>query len=273
MRGPAGARTLSIRVPGGRPRSSRLEAGPGGFLDDLPVRRGDRGFGSTRLPASTSGKLDPPRDPPLPHGHAPAEAWSVPSVQTARSWRLRAMTISSASGIRVSGVEHATLRGPDSLVTAIAWSPDGLRLASASLDKDRGLCLWDRGLRIDGVRALRPTKPLSEPWHSVPTGAPSPPGGDDHTVRLWDPESGRLLATLTDHSGRVCAVAFSSGWPDPGHRAGWTDGILLTDLLTLRSRDLAIGLPGFGAGVRPGRSDTRRRTLRRSAHTLERRNW
>ena len=40
-------------------------------------------------------------------------------------------------------------------------------------------------------------------------------GGEKHTAKIWDVETGQELKTLEGHSGDVCAVAFS---PDPGGR-------------------------------------------------------
>ena len=40
--------------------------------------------------------------------------------------------------------------------------------------------------------------------------------GEEHTVKIWDVQTGRELQTLRGHSGDVWAAAFS---PDPGGRS------------------------------------------------------
>ncbi len=107
-------------------------------------------------------------------------------------------------------------------VTALAFSPAGDALASAS--DDGTVRLWNPAtgrmrLRLDGGSALR-TLAFS------PDGGALAAGGDDHTIRIWN-LAGKLRATLVGHDEIVTAVAFS---PD-GKRlisAGggvWGDGI------------------------------------------------
>jgi WD40 repeat protein len=154
-----------------------------------------------------------------------------------------------------------TLAGHSDRVSDCAYSPDGLRIVSASWD--RTLKIWDAesgaelatlsvhsgDLRAcayspDGRRIVSANTALKV-WdaesgaelatlsgHSklVETCVYSPDGKRivsaswDKTLKLWDAESGAELATLTGHSDEVRACAYS---PD-GRRivSGSTDGAL-----------------------------------------------
>ncbi|MDQ0993336.1 TIR domain-containing protein [Streptomyces sp. V3I7] len=98
----------------------------------------------------------------------------------------------------------AVLDGHTDRVYAVAFAPDGSWLASASWDGQA--VIWRDGAvvhRLTGhtgklwTAAVHPLRPLLAT------------AGDDRTVRLWDPRTGRETAVLSGHTGRVLAVAFS----------------------------------------------------------------
>jgi eukaryotic-like serine/threonine-protein kinase len=183
-------------------------------------------------------RLDPPHDPPAPRGHGPAEAWSVAfSPDPGAPGPLA--TSGDDHFVRLwqpdSGAARAVLKGHASLVTAIAWAPDGTTLASASMDKQ---------LRLWNVRSGKTQTILQGHIGTVravvysPDGRLLASGSDDHTVRLWNPADGRQLAQLHGHTEGVTVLAFS---PDGRTLAsGALDRkILFWDLLTRRSQTFA----------------------------------
>ncbi len=182
--------------------------------------------------------LDPSRDPSVPRGHAPFEAWAVAYSPDGRTLA----TSGDDHLIRFwdpdTGAELAPARGHGSLVTSIAWSPDGTTLASVSMAKNRRVCLWRvaTGTRTDlnGHAGKVRTVAFSPDGRMLATGS------DDRTIRLWDTGLGDQVCELSGHTEAVSAVAFS---PDGRSLAtgGWDGRILWWDLPTRMSRTFATG--------------------------------
>jgi WD40 repeat protein len=106
-----------------------------------------------------------------------------------------------------------TYHGHTQIVTAVAWSPNQRRLASASYDGTAQV--WDAG---SGQRALvyaghKTVKAGGAPvvWDVAwsPDGKRLASAGEDQTVQVWDAATGKTLFTYRGHKGLVHGLAWS----------------------------------------------------------------
>jgi WD40 repeat protein len=95
------------------------------------------------------------------------------------------------------------IAGHDSDVAWLSFSPDGKKLASASLDLTARVWDTETGAQLLILKghAQSPTSIATGVWTVAfsPDGKMLATGGSDRTVRLWEAETGRELKTLSGH--------------------------------------------------------------------------
>ena len=91
-------------------------------------------------------------------------------------------------------------------VLALAFSPDGTRLASGG--KDKTVRLWDTATNKE-LATLRKHTGWTNVLAFSPDGKMLASGSPDKTVQLWDTATGVHLATLTEHINSIVALTFS----------------------------------------------------------------
>ena len=99
-----------------------------------------------------------------------------------------------------------TLEAHTNWVNSVAFSPDGVLLASGS--KDKTVKLWDTATG-QVVRTLEAHTNWVNSVAFSPDGVLLASGSGDTTVQLWDVTNGAKLRTLAGHTGQVHSVAFS----------------------------------------------------------------
>ena len=99
-----------------------------------------------------------------------------------------------------------TLKGHESEVYSVGFSPDGKQLASGSFDKT--IKIWD----VTTGKVLNTLKGHEGEVRSVgfsPDGKKLASGSNDKTIKIWDVTTGKVLNTLNGHESEVISVGFS----------------------------------------------------------------
>jgi WD40 repeat protein len=168
-----------------------------------------------------------PLTPPLQHQAAVMSATFSPDgarIVTA-SWDKTARVWDAATGRPLAPpLQH------ESRVTSAAFSPDGIRILTASCDKTARV--WDAAtgkllapplhhqIVLQSFTSDQPLPPSMRHRIDVSSAAFSPDGtrvvtvGGDTYARIWDAETGKLLAPPLQHQDKVLTAAFS---PDGTH--------------------------------------------------------
>jgi hypothetical protein len=100
------------------------------------------------------------------------------------------------------------LLGHTGLVLSVAFSPDGKRLASGSVNKT--LKVWDAETGQEKLTLKGHTDAVSSVAFS-PDGKRLASASGDKTLKVWDAETGQEKLTLKGHTSSLSRVAFSPG--------------------------------------------------------------
>jgi WD40 repeat protein len=130
-----------------------------------------------------------------------------------------------------------TLTGHSQPIRAVAWSPDGTRLATAG--EEGSAKVWDMDSGREILKLVGHTnKIVGVAWS--PDGGCLATASWDKTVRVWDAASGRELHKFRQEDG-----ATSVAWSPDGQQlaSGWGDGkAIVWDVARER---VLLTLPGF----------------------------
>jgi hypothetical protein len=148
---------------------------------------------SEELASRALSELD--RDPEL------AMLLAIAAVEEAGPSTRATQALDMALGSSYVGIE---LRGHKSEVVGVTFSPDGSRLATASLDHSAKLWDPDAGSLMHTLHHEREVTAVA----FSPDGSCLATASFDGTARLWDAATGSLLHTF-HHQGRLLGVAFA----------------------------------------------------------------
>ena len=105
-----------------------------------------------------------------------------------------------------TGKEVIRIDGHDSMVWAVAFSPDGKKLATGTYNKIVKILDASDGkelAKLEGHKNWVTALAFSPDGNTLATGS------EDATIKLWNVGDGKEIATLSGHGGTVRSLAFS----------------------------------------------------------------
>ena len=140
-----------------------------------------------------------------------------------------------------------TLSGHEEPIPDITFSPDGVRIATAS--QDGTVKIWDAAsgkeiitLRGHGSEIQSVVFSTDGKWIAT--------GSGDNSAKIWDAISGKEMLTLAGSLGGVNGVAFRPGVSEPTLAVASTDGIVRVYLLSI-DRVIALAKTRLTRSFRP----------------------
>ena len=147
-------------------------------------------------------------------------AWSPNGTRVASGSEDKTVQIWDAR----SGSQMLSFTGHKALVSAVAWSPDGTRIASASNDKT--VQVWDAHSALPIFSFSHSSTVNAVAWSPDGTRIASASGnfflGGEHSVQVWDANTGVHVLTYIGHAAPVSTVAWS---PDGKSTASASAGV------------------------------------------------
>ncbi|PZW24654.1 WD40 repeat protein [Thermosporothrix hazakensis] len=129
--------------------------------------------------------------------------WQPEGQKTqSRSWFGLISSLWHSSSPQQQAFEHA---GP---IQALAWSPDGKQVVTATGSNERRVSIWHLASRTRTRLEIIPQSTKNAVAWS-PDGALLAVGGNDRLVQLWKPSGDHCTFTYPGHQGNIHAVAWS----------------------------------------------------------------